>query len=352
MAAAGRGARRSCGRAVDENELASYLMYPKVFAEFAGARAQIRPGLGAADADLLLRHEAGRGDHDRDRARQGAGHPAADASARPTRRARSASSSSSTASRASSGCRTAPPRRRVQARRKAEEGNDGACRRADAGRGLDGRGQGRPAGQGRRRAADHRGDEDGDGAARRRATAPSARCWSRRARRSTRRTCSSSWPSTGRWLAPQPYGRLPPTHRNQGESMTRHPAFAAGRAAVITGAASGIGLAAARRFAELGMHCALPTSTKSRWSGRRRRCARPQPPARPASSPLRLTSRPDGVERLRSRRYRALRRGRGADEQCRHRAGGGAVGDRSAGGGCWTSISGASSTACRPSRRR
>lgn len=35
--------------------------------------------------------------------------------------------------------------------------------------------------------------------------------------------------------------------------MTQHPAIAPNRAAVVTGAASGIGLAAARRFAELGM---------------------------------------------------------------------------------------------------
>ena len=35
--------------------------------------------------------------------------------------------------------------------------------------------------------------------------------------------------------------------------MSVHPALAAGRVAVVTGAASGIGLAAARRFATLGM---------------------------------------------------------------------------------------------------
>jgi NAD(P)-dependent dehydrogenase (short-subunit alcohol dehydrogenase family) len=39
--------------------------------------------------------------------------------------------------------------------------------------------------------------------------------------------------------------------------MTNHPALAAGRVAVVTGAASGIGLAAAVRFAGLGMKVCL-----------------------------------------------------------------------------------------------
>ena len=39
--------------------------------------------------------------------------------------------------------------------------------------------------------------------------------------------------------------------------MSQHPAFAEGRVAVITGAASGIGLAAALRFAGLGMRVCL-----------------------------------------------------------------------------------------------
>ena len=39
--------------------------------------------------------------------------------------------------------------------------------------------------------------------------------------------------------------------------MDNHPAIAAGRVAVVTGAASGIGRAAARRFATLGMHVCL-----------------------------------------------------------------------------------------------
>lgn len=39
--------------------------------------------------------------------------------------------------------------------------------------------------------------------------------------------------------------------------MANHPALQAGRAAVITGGASGIGLAAAKRFAGLGMKIAI-----------------------------------------------------------------------------------------------
>ena len=39
--------------------------------------------------------------------------------------------------------------------------------------------------------------------------------------------------------------------------MPQHPAFAEGRAAVITGGASGIGLAAAKRFAAFGMKICL-----------------------------------------------------------------------------------------------
>jgi NAD(P)-dependent dehydrogenase (short-subunit alcohol dehydrogenase family) len=42
--------------------------------------------------------------------------------------------------------------------------------------------------------------------------------------------------------------------------MAQHPALSEARVAVITGAASGIGLAAAKRFAAMGCEFALPIS--------------------------------------------------------------------------------------------
>src|SRR6516164_1183129 len=44
---------------------------------------------------------------------------------------------------------------------------------------------------------------------------------------------------------------------NRSNGMPQHPAFAEGRTAVITGGASGIGLAAAKRFAAFGMKICL-----------------------------------------------------------------------------------------------
>src|SRR5262245_62765278 len=42
-----------------------------------------------------------------------------------------------------------------------------------------------------------------------------------------------------------------------GSHMNQHPALTPGRSAVVTGAASGIGLAAARRFAKMGLRVCL-----------------------------------------------------------------------------------------------
>ena len=107
------------------NEFASYLMYPKVFADFAAAQDTYGPVAVLPTPVYLLRHGSRRRDHRRHRARQDAGRALPGASARPTRRAGHACSSSSTASRASSRCRTAPQvGASAPPARKAEPGND------------------------------------------------------------------------------------------------------------------------------------------------------------------------------------------------------------------------------------
>ena len=50
--------RRPAGASSTSDDLASYLMYPKVFTEYSATAAPLRPGLGAADAGVLLRHAA------------------------------------------------------------------------------------------------------------------------------------------------------------------------------------------------------------------------------------------------------------------------------------------------------
>ncbi|MFL5255330.1 MAG: SDR family NAD(P)-dependent oxidoreductase, partial [Rhodopila sp.] len=64
-----------------------------------------------------------------------------------------------------------------------------------------------------------------------------------------------SWPGQGARNAATGILSIHPS--TEGPSMSGYPALQPGRVAVVTGAASGIGLAAATRFAEMGMHVAL-----------------------------------------------------------------------------------------------
>ena len=126
LAAARRAGREAkLGRQLSDDELASYLMYPKVFTDFAATRAQIwaRSRCCRRRSSSMACSRATRSTIEIEQGKAlvvSACRP----SARPTRKGRSRSSSSSTASRASSRCPTARRRRQWPSRRKAEEGND------------------------------------------------------------------------------------------------------------------------------------------------------------------------------------------------------------------------------------
>ena len=137
----GAGARGRCRqktwREITDEELASYLMYPKVFLDYMQATGTTTARSGAADAAVLLRHGAGRRNQRRHRARQDADRALRRRERRRTRTARARCSSSSTASRAR--CKV-PDRSQVALkppRRKADPGNAESRRRADAGHGRD-----------------------------------------------------------------------------------------------------------------------------------------------------------------------------------------------------------------------
>ena len=131
--------------------------------------------------------------------------------------------------------------------------------------------------------------------------------------------------------------------------MPSIPAIAPGRVAVITGAASGIGLATAKRCAGFGMKMVLADlggaaldKAADDVAARSPRAATPMcVPSPPTSAVL------ADVQRLKQIAYQKLRRGRGADEQCRHRRWRRSDGELRALAAVLSSTCGASSTACR-----
>ena len=83
--------------------------------------------------------------------------------------------------------------------------------------------------------------------------------------------------------------------------MTQHPALAVGRAAVITGGASGIGFAAAKRFATLGMKICLADLSEEALDRARKQLADATVVTVPTD-----VSRLEDVQRLKDRAYDAF----------------------------------------------
>ena len=83
--------------------------------------------------------------------------------------------------------------------------------------------------------------------------------------------------------------------------MTQHPALVEGRAAVITGGASGIGLAAAKRFAALGMKICLADLSEEALYRARKQLADATVITVPTD-----VSRLEDVRRLKDRAYDAF----------------------------------------------
>ena len=109
---------------------------------------------------------------------------------------------------------------------------------------------------------------------------------------------------------------LTPGAGNRCNGMPQHPAFAEGRTAVITGGASGIGLAAAKRFAALGMKICLADLSQEALD----RAAEQLSAASVLTVPTDVSKMEEVPASKGTRLYR-FRRGRSADEQRRYFAG-------------------------------